>query len=140
MREGSLEAPIRHTLDWQNPWFWDEAALEKEMERVFDVCHGCRRCFNLCDSFPRLFDLIDNGPTGELDGVHFVLGCNGSGVSMMPYLGDAIGRSIAGRLHGKLPFGDARLPAIPLYSGNPWFLPAISGAFRALDWYDERVR
>ena len=35
------------------------------MERVFDICHGCRRCFNLCDSFPRLFDLIDDGPTGE---------------------------------------------------------------------------
>ena len=69
MREGSLEAPTRHALDWQSPWFWDEAALEKEMERVFDICHGCRRCFNLCDSFPRLFDLIDNGPTGELDGV-----------------------------------------------------------------------
>ncbi|UYN94995.1 MAG: glycerol-3-phosphate dehydrogenase [Enhydrobacter sp.] len=69
MREGSLEAPVRQVLDWQNPWFWDEAALEKEMERVFDICHGCRRCFNLCDSFPRLFDLIDNGPTGELDGV-----------------------------------------------------------------------
>jgi len=69
MREGSLEAPVRHPLDWQNPWFWDEKALEKEMERVFDICHGCRRCFNLCDSFPRLFDLIDKGPTGELDGV-----------------------------------------------------------------------
>ena len=69
MREGSLEAPIRHDLDWQSPWFWDEKALEKEMERVFDICHGCRRCFNLCDSFPRLFDLIDNGQTGELDGV-----------------------------------------------------------------------
>ncbi len=69
MREGSLEAPIRHAIDWRNPWFWDEATLEKEMERVFDICHGCRRCFNLCDSFPRLFDLIDNSPTGELDGV-----------------------------------------------------------------------
>jgi len=69
MREGSLEAPTRHALDWQSPWFWDEAALEKEMERVFDICHGCRRCFNLCDSFPRLFDLIDNGPSGEVDGV-----------------------------------------------------------------------
>ena len=55
-------------IDWQEPWFSDEAALEKEMERVFDICHGCRRCFNLCDSFPRLFDLIDNGPTGEVDG------------------------------------------------------------------------
>jgi glycerol-3-phosphate dehydrogenase subunit C len=69
MREGSLEAPTRFPLDWQNPWFWDEKALEKEMERVFEICHGCRRCFNLCDSFPRLFDLIDNGPSGELDGV-----------------------------------------------------------------------
>src|ERR1700742_5266637 len=69
MREGSLDAPVRFPLGWQSPWFWDEAALEKEMERVFDICHGCRRCFNLCDSFPRLFDMIDNGPTGELDGV-----------------------------------------------------------------------
>ncbi len=70
MREGSLEAPVRHALDWQNPWFWNEAALEKEMERVFDICHTCRRCFNLCDSFPRLFDLIDTSPTGELNGVN----------------------------------------------------------------------
>jgi glycerol-3-phosphate dehydrogenase subunit C len=69
MREGSLEAPTRFPLDWQSPWFWDEKALEKEMERVFEICHGCRRCFNLCDSFPRLFDLIDSGASGELDGV-----------------------------------------------------------------------
>ena len=69
MREGSLEAPVRYALDWQNPWFWDETALEKEMERVFDICHTCRRCFNLCDSFPRLFDLIDSSPTGELNSV-----------------------------------------------------------------------
>jgi glycerol-3-phosphate dehydrogenase subunit C len=69
MREGSLEAPVRHALDWQSPDFWDEEKLAKEMERVFDICHGCRRCFNLCDSFPRLFDLVDNGSTGEIDGV-----------------------------------------------------------------------
>lgn len=69
MREGSLDAPTRHVIDWRSPWFWDEATLDKEMERVFHICHGCRRCFNLCDSFPRLFDLIDNGPTGEVDGV-----------------------------------------------------------------------
>src|SRR5579862_818250 len=69
MREGSLDTPVRFPLGWQEPWFWDEAVLEKEMERVFDICHGCRRCFNLCDSFPRLFDLIDEGATGELDAV-----------------------------------------------------------------------
>jgi hypothetical protein len=68
-REGSLEAPTRHPLDWQNPAFYDEAALTKELERVFDICHGCRRCFNLCNSFPTLFDAVDNSSTGEVDGV-----------------------------------------------------------------------
>jgi Fe-S oxidoreductase len=68
-REGSLEAPTRHPLDWQNPAFYDQAALDKELERVFDICHGCRRCFSLCNSFPTLFDAIDAGATGELESV-----------------------------------------------------------------------
>jgi len=68
-REGSLEAPTRHPIDWKNPAFYDEAALDKELTRVFDICHGCRRCFSLCNSFPTLFDAIDASSTGELDGV-----------------------------------------------------------------------
>ena len=60
VREGNLEAPTRHPLDWHNPEFYDEAALHKEMERVFDICHGCRRCVSLCQSFPTLFDLVDD--------------------------------------------------------------------------------
>ena len=67
-REGSLEAPTRHALDWRNPDFYDEAKLDAEMRRVGDICHGCRRCFNLCDSFPRLFDLVDACPD-EMEGV-----------------------------------------------------------------------
>ncbi len=69
MREGSLEAPTRHVIRWEDPDFADREKTEAEMERVFDICHTCRRCFNLCDSFPRLFDLIDASPTGELDAV-----------------------------------------------------------------------
>ena len=69
VREGNLEAPIRHPLDWQNPNFYDEDALLKEMERVFDICHGCRRCVSLCLSFPTLFDLVDASETMEVDGV-----------------------------------------------------------------------
>jgi glycerol-3-phosphate dehydrogenase subunit C len=68
-REGSLEAPTRHALGWQEPQFYDPAALDKELERVFDICHGCRRCFNLCNSFPTLFDLVDESKSGEVDGV-----------------------------------------------------------------------
>src|SRR5450631_263622 len=68
-REGNLEAPTRHAIDWRNPEFYDRASVDKELERVFDICHGCRRCVSLCNSFPTLFDLIDEGKTGEIDGV-----------------------------------------------------------------------
>ncbi len=68
-REGSLEAPTRHPLDWTSKEFWNEDALNAELERVYDICHGCRRCVSLCDSFPTLFDLIDESSTMEVDGV-----------------------------------------------------------------------
>ncbi len=68
-REGSLEAPTRHPLDWRNPSFYDEMAVTQELERVFDICHGCRRCFSLCNAFPTLFDAVDNSPVGEVSGV-----------------------------------------------------------------------
>src|SRR5258708_15034702 len=68
-REGSLEAPTRFPLDWRNPDFYDEASLEGELERIFDICHTCRRCVSLCGAFPTLFDLIDKSKTGELDSV-----------------------------------------------------------------------
>ncbi len=65
--EGSLEAPTRHIIPWQDESFYDEAALEAELRRVFDICHGCRRCFNLCDSFPIMFDAIDESENEEVD-------------------------------------------------------------------------
>ena len=68
-REGSLEAPTRHPIRWQDPDFWNEASLFKELERVFDICHGCRRCFSLCNSFPTLFDAVDESSTGEVEAV-----------------------------------------------------------------------
>lgn len=69
MREGSLDAPVRHPIPWRDDDFYDEQKLDEELRRVFDICHGCRRCFNLCDSFPRLFDLVDATDSGEVEGV-----------------------------------------------------------------------
>src|SRR6185369_4763393 len=68
-REGSLDAPTRHALDWKNPEFYDQDAIDKELHRVFDICHGCRRCVSLCQAFPTLFDLVDESSTMEIDGV-----------------------------------------------------------------------
>lgn len=69
MSEGSLGAPERHPIPWQEPDFYDEEKLDAELRRQFDICHGCRRCHNLCDSFPLLFDLIDESESMELDTV-----------------------------------------------------------------------
>ncbi|WP_025771538.1 heterodisulfide reductase-related iron-sulfur binding cluster [Thioalkalivibrio sp. HK1] len=68
-REGGLAAPIRHSIDWKNPEFHDEDSLFAELERVYDHCHGCRRCVSLCKAFPTLFDLIDESASMELDTV-----------------------------------------------------------------------
>src|SRR5512143_198292 len=68
-REGSLEAPTRHPLDWKNPDFYNEDKLNHELERIFDICHGCRRCVSLCTAFPTLFDLVDGSESMEVDGV-----------------------------------------------------------------------
>ena len=69
MREGNLEAPKRQPIAWRSESFHDKADLDKELERVFDICHGCRRCVNLCQAFPTLFDLVDESATLEVDGV-----------------------------------------------------------------------
>lgn len=68
-REGNLEAPTRHPIDWKGSDYYDESKCFQELERIFDICHGCRRCVSLCNSFPTLFDLVDEGKTGEVDGV-----------------------------------------------------------------------
>ena len=68
-REGSLEAPTRHPIAWRTDEFYDEAALMEELERVYDICHGCRRCFSLCNAFPTLFDAVDESESMELDTV-----------------------------------------------------------------------
>jgi Fe-S oxidoreductase len=69
-REGSLQAPTRHPLNWKDDNFWRADELNEELERVFDICHGCRRCVSLCDTFPTLFDLVDESETMEVDGVN----------------------------------------------------------------------
>ena len=68
-KEGNLAAPTRHPIAWREPEYYDEAAFLKEAERIFDICHGCRRCVSLCGAFPTLFDLVDASSTLEVDGV-----------------------------------------------------------------------
>ena len=66
-KEGSLDAPTRHPINFEHPDFLDPKKLDSELRRVFDICHGCRRCFNLCDSFPKLFEMIDDSENEDVE-------------------------------------------------------------------------
>ena len=68
-REGKSRSPHPPPVAWKSPDFYDQSACETEMERVFDICHGCWRCVSLCHSFPTLFDLVDASAGGEVHGV-----------------------------------------------------------------------
>ncbi len=75
---------------------------------------------------------------GKQDGMHFALGCNGSGIAMMSYLGRETARKIAGKSNRKIAYDMPEFPTHPLYHGNPWFLPVVGACFRAADWWDRR--
>jgi glycine/D-amino acid oxidase-like deaminating enzyme len=73
---------------------------------------------------------------GSRDDLHYCLGCNGSGIAMMTYLGWQTARKIAGAANYACSFDTEEFPDHPLYSGNPWFLPAVGGYYRLRDRLD----
>ncbi len=76
---------------------------------------------------------------GRQDGIHFLLGCNGSGVAMMTYLGWQTARKIAGVANRVSAYDVEDFPTHPLYNGNPWFLPAIGAWYRFRDDLDRNL-
>ena len=75
---------------------------------------------------------------GKQDGMHYLLGCNGSGVAMMTYLGWQTARKIAGVTNRVSAFDTEDFPTHPLYNGNPWFLPVIGAWYRFRDELDRK--
>ena len=109
VKEGNLEAPTRHPLDWKNPDFYSEESLYKELERVYDHCHGCRRCVSLCNAFPTLFDLVDESDNhgsgrGKEGGL---LEGRGPLLPVRPLLHDQVSLHSAARMESRLPSSDA---------------------------------
>jgi glycine/D-amino acid oxidase-like deaminating enzyme len=76
---------------------------------------------------------------GEDEGLHYALGCNGSGVAMMTYLGCQTARKIARAANYACAFDGSEFPDHPLYSGNPWFLPLVGGYYRMRDRLDRML-
>ena len=84
------------------------------------------------------FTLDEMPHMGKFDNMHYALGCNGSGVAMMSYLGHQTARKIAGKVNHVCAFDRPEFPDHALYTGNTWFLPWIGRYFRTRDWIDRR--
>lgn len=77
------------------------------------------------------FDMVPH--MGVHDGVHYAMGCQGSGVAMASYLGNQVALKILGRTNRPCAFDGLPFPTRPLYRGNPWFLPIVGSWYRLSD-------
>ena len=86
------------------------------------------------------FTLDELPHMGKFENLHYALGCNGSGIAMMSYLGHQTARKILGKVNRVCAYDSEEFPTHPLYNGSTWFLPLIGYYFRTRDWVDRRWR
>jgi glycine/D-amino acid oxidase-like deaminating enzyme len=111
--------------------------LYKFMCDRFPQLRGCRITHSWAGNVAFTFDELPH--MGKLDGLHYALGCNGSGVAMMTYLGTMNARKIARAGNYHCAFDTHVFPTHPLYHGNPWFIPLVGRYFRVRDWLDRHM-
>ncbi|MGC2522421.1 MAG: FAD-binding oxidoreductase [Stellaceae bacterium] len=108
--------------------------LHRQMTARFPQLHGIRVTHAWTGNTAFTLDALPH--MGQQDGLHFCLGCNGSGVAMMTYLGWQTARKIAGAANYRCSFDAVDFPGHRLYSSDPWFLPAVGSWYRLRDRVD----
>jgi glycine/D-amino acid oxidase-like deaminating enzyme len=108
--------------------------LQRYMTARFPQLRGVKITHAWTGNTAFTFDALPH--MGERDGLNYCLGCNGSGVAMMTYLGWQTARKIARATNYACSYDMPDFPGHPLYSGNPWFLPVVGGWYRLRDRVD----
>ena len=112
-------------------------ALHRHMRRVWPALRGVRLSHTWKGQIAFTFNHIPH--MGSTDGLHYVAGCNGSGVTRMTYLGRQIGLKIAGRQNRPCGFEDLALATLPGYGGTPWFVPIVGRYYELRDRMDRTL-
>ncbi|MAT88585.1 MAG: FAD-dependent oxidoreductase [Aestuariivita sp.] len=107
--------------------------LYQDLIRIFPDLEKTKVTHSWLGQVAYTFDELAH--TGSYDGIFYAMGYCGSGVSMASYLGMRLGQKVLGLPEGKTAFDDLPFPTRPLYTGNPWFLPAVVSWYR---WRDQR--
>jgi glycine/D-amino acid oxidase-like deaminating enzyme len=108
--------------------------LYEYMCRVYPELRGVKLTHSWTGNVAFTFDYLPH--MGIHEGLHYCMGCNGSGVAMMSYLGRQVALKILGRTNRACAFERIAFPTRPLYDGTPWFLPIVGGWYRLLDRLD----
>ena len=111
--------------------------LHRFMTERFPQLAGARITHAWTGNVAFTFDAMPH--MGERDGLHYCLGCNGSGVAMMTHLGYQTARKIAGVPDYRCSFDTPEFPTHPLYGGSPWFLPVVGTWYRFRDSFDRKL-
>lgn len=114
--------------------------LLKDMCRIFPQLEGTKISHSWTGTVAYTFDELAH--TGQHNGIYYSMGYCGSGVSMASYLGMRLGQKVLRLAEGKTAFDDLPFPTRPLYTGKPWFLPAVVSWYRFRDriQYQQSVR
>lgn len=114
----------------------EEAApvLHGFMTTVFPELRDVRITHSWTGNVAFTFDFLPH--VGVHEGMHYAVGCQGSGVAMQTWLGHRIALKIAGAANSGTAFDDMPFPTMPLYAGRPWFLPLVGAYYRARDRLD----
>lgn len=107
--------------------------LHRQMTDRFPQLKGVKITHAWTGNVAFTFDEIPH--MGEMDGMHYALGCNGSGVAMMTYLGTHTARKIAHKSNHRIAF-DTDFPDAPAYAKNRLFVPVLGRYMRTLDWLE----
>lgn len=111
--------------------------LHARMLEIWPQLKGSRITHAWTGNVAFTFDFLPHMGTHE--GVHYALGCQGSGVAMMSYLGHQTALKLAGGANRRSAFDGLDFPTKPFYSGSPWFLPIVGWSYRLRDWMDRRA-
>lgn len=105
--------------------------LRKQMLEVFPELAETRISHSWSGLVAYTFDHVPH--IGQMDGLHFAMGYCGSGVARASFFGRKLGQKMLGLKEGATPFDDLPFTSRPLYTGNPWFMPALLAWHRLAD-------
>lgn len=108
--------------------------LHRKMTAVWPQLSDVRITHSWNGNVAFTFDFIPH--IGQHNGLHYAMGCQGSGVPMQSWLGAQIAREIAGGANERSAFAEVAFPTKPFYTGNPWFLPIVLAWYRLRDRID----